>query len=167
MEEKKQGYVYVVYIGENCFKVGKTIDLESRMKQLEKQYGRADLVHLIQSNRHSKFESYLQKLFSSKAVKGKNEVFSLTEIDIKRLKSVSKVNYPVQNEIKKELDYSNYPTSEDNRRHREEDRLEDVERVTKYHEKELREILPHLPDKDIEIIMGKITYYIEKVSYGY
>lgn len=77
-EKNMKGYVYVIYVGDNLYKIGMTANLERRFYELNE--GR--VVRLIKAENISKLEDNLHKRFRSKRVTNSQELFKLNDQDI-------------------------------------------------------------------------------------
>lgn len=77
-ERDMRGYVYVVYTGNNIYKIGKTTVLEQRLKKLRE----TRIVRLIKANNISQLETQLHNRFSSKRQIMEQELFRLNDEDI-------------------------------------------------------------------------------------
>ena len=77
-EKNMRGYVYVIYVGDGLYKIGKTADLERRFNELREER----LVRLINADNITKLESKIQKRFSNKRQTHSQELFRLNDQDI-------------------------------------------------------------------------------------
>jgi hypothetical protein len=80
------GFVYLIGPSNGTYKIGKTIDLASRVKQLTLPHG-ADVLHTIQCENFDWLEKYLHKAFHHCRVKG--EWFSLTPLEVEIVKNIT------------------------------------------------------------------------------
>jgi hypothetical protein len=81
------GYVYVL-AGGGYYKIGKTIDIDSRLDQIEPQLPfEVELVHTIETDDIDILEDELHERYAAKRTNG--EWFQLSESDIKNLKRMS------------------------------------------------------------------------------
>ena len=86
------GYVYLLEAGP-FYKIGKAKVVDNRVKQIKLQLPYApELIHSIETDDHTKLESYWHKRFADKRQKG--EWFILTDADVEEFKSNSKMAAP-------------------------------------------------------------------------
>lgn len=75
------GYVYFVkHKGFNFIKIGKTSDLELRLKQLRQEFGNIELVHSIETESAIELEKYFHHVFADKRTD--REWFDISEQDL-------------------------------------------------------------------------------------
>lgn len=84
-EENMKGYVYVIYVGNNTYKIGKTAYLEQRFNQLKEER----LVRLIKAENITRVEGQLHKRFSNKRITSSQELFRLNDQDILHIQMLS------------------------------------------------------------------------------
>lgn len=83
-EKDMRGWVYILYTGNNLYKIGKTTKLEQRMKKLKE----SRLVRLINADNISLLEGQLHKKFSSKRQINDQELFRLNDEDILHIQTL-------------------------------------------------------------------------------
>lgn len=88
----RQPCVYFVQLTSGAVKVGRTVDLKRRLRQLGLVFGPVHLLHTIYTDRPGDLETHLLKRWRNKAVIGR-EVLALTEDDIRFARQVSRVTY--------------------------------------------------------------------------
>lgn len=92
-EAKSDGWVYLLKVGK-FYKIGKTIDLKSRMTQLKIQLPqKPDVVHTIQTNDIHWLERHWHHHFAAKRANG--EWFGLKPDDVVEFTSVEEMNVRV------------------------------------------------------------------------
>lgn len=87
---EKQGYIYLLYIEKlNVYKIGKTMDMDSRMDTFGVKFP-ADFVvlHSYKSDNYDAEEARLHKMFKHKMAKERSEWFILDENDLKYICSL-------------------------------------------------------------------------------
>lgn len=77
-ERNMQGYIYVIYVGDGLYKIGKTANLERRLNELSEER----VVRLIRAENITKLENQLHKQFSNKRITSSQELFKLNDSDI-------------------------------------------------------------------------------------
>lgn len=73
-----RGYVYIIYVGDNLYKIGKTVSLERRLKELDE----VRAVRMIRAENITQLETKLHNYFSGKRVSRGQELFKLNDEDI-------------------------------------------------------------------------------------
>lgn len=85
IERVRKGYVYFAKSGIGLTKIGKTSNLQKRIKQLEKEVqSNLEVIHTIPSDNAYQTEQSFHKRFEEKRVNG--EWFLLDELDIEEIK---------------------------------------------------------------------------------
>lgn len=84
-----QGYVYILGSELGIYKIGRTKNVELRMKQLEGIPFKTELIHTIPCEDDTKFEAELHERYKSKRKTG--EWFELSKKDIEELKNIKYV----------------------------------------------------------------------------
>lgn len=84
-EENMRGYIYVIYVGDGLYKIGKTGNLERRFNEL----GEERLVRLIRADNITRLEGQLHRYFSNKRVTPSQELFKLNDSDILYIHNLS------------------------------------------------------------------------------
>lgn len=84
-EENMKGYVYIIYVGNHLYKIGKTANLERRFYELNEER----VVRLIKAENISKLENSLHKRFHSKRITDSQELFKLNDQDIMYIQTLS------------------------------------------------------------------------------
>lgn len=90
-DKDKSGFVYLLK-GDDCYKIGKSKEPKTRTERLAvKLPFEVELVHTVESNRHSKLEKFLHNKFSDKKVNG--EWFDLDKKDVEYIKNMEGDEY--------------------------------------------------------------------------
>ena len=85
--EAKEGWIYILQLDGKACKIGRTTNLERRIKDLGiKLPYEPELLHVIQTNNIYWAESHLHSFFADKKIRG--EWFNLNERDIAMLKQL-------------------------------------------------------------------------------
>lgn len=85
--QKVSGYVYVLKSDAGEYKIGRTNNIESRIKAHQSQYPfRVSILSIIKTDDMNKLESELHNLYENKQIKG--EWFNLDENDVAYIKSL-------------------------------------------------------------------------------
>ena len=88
-----EGIVYVVE-RDGLYKIGKTFDLDQRLKALRKHKKTVTVIHVIETNKRESVEYALHRTFEHKRIKlgngetGQTEWFMLTDQDIRDIKTI-------------------------------------------------------------------------------
>ena len=86
---KREGYVYFIKYG-NDVKIGKTVDVETRLSHLTKSLpGEFALIHTIKTNDYSRCEKNFHDKYKEK--RGSGEWFSLNDKDIEEIKKIDEI----------------------------------------------------------------------------
>jgi len=80
-ERNMRGYVYIIYVGHNLYKIGKTVSLERRFSELNEER----IVRVIKADNITRLEGKLHKRFSNKRLTDSQELFRLSDQDISYL----------------------------------------------------------------------------------
>lgn len=82
------GHIYLLQASNGCYKIGRTIDLDSRLKQHERDYPlEIKVIHSFWCRNNIKAESHLLKMFSEKKLQG--EWFELEPDDVKFITGIT------------------------------------------------------------------------------
>lgn len=74
----KKGFVYIVYVGQNLYKIGATIDIKRRMKELQE----SRIVRVLRTDRPFEFENKLHNKFNQRRLTSTQELFKLNDEDL-------------------------------------------------------------------------------------
>jgi hypothetical protein len=84
------GYVYILSTDHGWYKIGKSIDVSERVKQISPKLPfTVEVEHVIKTNNYTVTERALHAAFESKRTNG--EWFRLSDIDLKWLKSFNQI----------------------------------------------------------------------------
>lgn len=73
-----KGFVYIIYVGDNLYKIGKTSSLDRRLRELNE----SRVVRVIRADNITEIENNLHRIFSSKRISSGQELFKLNDEDI-------------------------------------------------------------------------------------
>lgn len=82
-----RGFIYFVRGGNGLVKIGRTSNLERRIRQIEKQCGRVEVLHTIKTNSDRDHEKMFHFMFRDKRVSG--EWFELNASDLSIVEDVA------------------------------------------------------------------------------
>ena len=86
------GFVYL-FRSSSLYKIGKTVDVEGRKKEVERDIGEpVEVVHVFASNDYSRAEAQLHLQFDNKRRHG--EWFDLSTFDVEAISQITEFNFP-------------------------------------------------------------------------
>lgn len=87
-----QGFVYL-FRSSSLYKIGKTVDVESRKKEIERDIGEPiEVVHFFATNDYSRAEGQLHLQFAN--VRRHGEWFDLSAIDVEAIMQIAELSFP-------------------------------------------------------------------------
>lgn len=84
------GYVYLVKRGDGLYKIGKSLDVDTRIQSLRRKHGPVELIHFIECENYDQAEVTLHTRYRSKWVKA--EWFALTPDDVTEIKAIARMD---------------------------------------------------------------------------